>query len=249
MKKKVVILSGAGISAESGIRTFRDANGLWNEYKIEDVCTSEAWDKNPTLVNDFYNMRRIDVLNAVPNTAHKAIVDAEEFFDIQVITTNIDDLHERAGSSKVKHLHGQVLKARSSRNGLGFLSDYLLAPHLVDVGREGIKPYQEADDGHLLRPHVVFFGEDVPELQNAAEIIREADALIVVGTSLNVYPAASLVRDVKEIAPVFYIDPTEDTDAGFMFPCSFINERATVGVPMVLDKLKLTFGLTDAKQD
>lgn len=246
MKKKVVILSGAGISAESGIRTFRDsADGLWNEYKIEDVCTADAWAKNPTLVNDFYNMRRIDAMNAQPNAAHIALSQAEEIFDIQIITTNVDDLHERAGSTSVKHLHGNLMKARSSRHGLGSLTNYLLEPHLVDVGREGIKTFQEAADGHLLRPHVVFFGEDVPELNNASELVREADALIVVGTSLNVYPSAGLVRDVKDTCPVFYVDPTTDPDAGLSFPCRFINTNATVGIPMVLGQLKLTFGLKE----
>lgn len=246
MKKKIVFLTGAGISAESGIRTFRDsADGLWNEYKITDVCTADAWDKNPTLVNDFYNMRRIDAMNAQPNRAHLSLAEAEDIFDIQVITTNVDDLHERAGSTKVKHLHGNLMKARSSREGLGSLPDYLLEPHLVDVGREGIKTMQEAVDGHLLRPHVVFFGEDVPEIQNAEEIVREADALVVVGTSLNVYPAAGLVWLVKSTTPVFYVDPSTDPATGLSFPCRFINAKATVGVPMVLDQLKLTFGLKE----
>ena len=236
---KVVVLSGAGVSAESGIRTFRDsADGLWNEYKLEDVCTTQAWEKNPTLVNDFYNMRRIDVLNAKPNHAHIELAKAQDDFDISIITTNVDDLHERAGSNNVLHLHGNLLQARSSRTGLKELSDYLLIPHLVSVGREGIKPYQEALDGFLLRPHVVFFGENVPNLQTASDIVKTADALIVVGTSLNVYPAASLVWDVKDNCKIYYVDPANDSDAALSFPCQHIKDKATIGIPVVLNKLK-----------
>ena len=239
MKKKLVILSGAGISAESGIRTFRDsADGLWNEFKIHEVCTADAWNTNPTLVNDFYNMRRIDVLNAEPNLAHIALAKAEEDFDVQIITTNVDDLHERAGSTNVFHLHGHLLKARTSRKGVGSLPDYLVEPFIVPVGREGIKPMQEASDGHLLRPHVVFFQEDVPNMSNAIDMVKTADVLIVVGTSLNVYPAASLVWDVKEGCKVFYVDPTEDLDAAHSFPCRHVKAPATSGIQMVLEQLR-----------
>lgn len=239
MKKKLVILSGAGISAESGIRTFRDsADGLWNEFKIDEVCTADAWNTNPTLVNDFYNMRRIDILNAEPNLAHIALAKAEEDFDVQIITTNVDDLHERAGSTNVFHLHGHLLKARTSREGVGSLPDYLVEPFIVPVGREGIKPMQEASDGHLLRPHVVFFQEDVPNMSNAIDMVKTADVLIVVGTSLNVYPAASLVWDIKEGCKVFYVDPTEDLDAAHSFPCRHVKAPATSGIRMVLEQLR-----------
>lgn len=237
-KKKIVVLSGAGISQESGIATFRDSSdGLWNNYNIYDVCTPEAWEKNPTLVNDFYNMRRIEMLNAQPNRAHKALAEIEELYDVQIITTNVDDLHERGGSTNVLHLHGNLNKARSSRNGLGSLPNYLLEPHLVDVGREGITNFQEAADGFLLRPHVVFFHEDVPELGNAADLVREADILIVVGTSLSVYPANTLVSITKDGCKVFFIDPSTDPDAGLSFPCRFYNAKATVGIPSVIAEI------------
>lgn len=239
MKKKLVVLSGAGISAESGIRTFRDsADGLWNEFKISEVCTADAWETNPTAVNDFYNMRRLDVLNAEPNRAHIDLADAEEYFDINIITTNVDDLHERAGSTSVLHLHGHLLKARTSREGIGSLPDYLVEQFIVPVGREGIKPMQEAKDGHLLRPHIVLFQESVPNMSNAIDIVKEADVLIVVGTSLNVYPAASLVWDVKKDCKVFYVDPTEDSDAALSFPCRHVKAQATSGIRMVLSQLK-----------
>lgn len=239
MKKKLVILSGAGISAESGIRTFRDsADGLWNEFKIEEVCTADAWAMNPTLVNDFYNMRRIDVLNAEPNKAHIDLAEAEEDFDVQIITTNVDDLHERAGSTNVLHLHGHLLKARTSRDGIGSLPDSLVEPHIVSVGREGIKPMQSASDGHLLRPHIVLFQESVPNMTSAIDIVKEADVLVVVGTSLNVYPAASLVFDTKAGCKVFYVDPTNDTDTPLTFPCQHVKANATSGIHMVLTKLR-----------
>lgn len=240
-KKKIVILSGAGISQESGIQTFRDSNGLWEQHKIEDVCTADAWLKNPTLVNNFYNVRRIDAMNAQPNRAHIALAEAEEIFDVQIITTNVDDLHERAGSTNILHLHGNLLQARTSRTSVGYLADYLVEPFLVPVGREGIAPMQQAADGELLRPHIVFFQEDVPNMSNAEDIIREADALIVVGTSMQVYPAAGLVWLVKDNTPVFYVDPSTDPDAGLSFPCRFFNSTATVGIPAVLEQLKATF--------
>lgn len=236
-KLKVVVLSGAGISAESGIATFRSGeDGLWSNYKIEDVCTPSAFEKNPTLVNDFYNMRRIEMMNALPNAAHLALAKAEELYDVTIVTTNVDDLHERAGSTNVKHLHGNLTKARSSRQSLGLLPDYLLEPHLVTVGKEGITNFQEASDGFLLRPHVVFFHEDVPELGNAADIIRQADVLIVVGTSLSVYPANTLVWDTKEGCKVFFIDP-EGEEASTTFPCCFRKYNATVGIPGVLAEI------------
>ena len=242
MKKKIVILSGAGISAESGIRTFRDGNGLWNEFKISEVCTADAWNTNPTLVNDFYNMRRIDVLNAEPNKAHIALAEAEEDFDVQIITTNVDDLHERGGSTNVLHLHGEVLKARSSNPCYDWagmsanpkINNYKTYP----VGRQGLTMNDVADDGFPLRPDIVFFGESVPNIGKASDIVKTADVLIVVGTSLNVYPAASLVWDVKEGCKVFYVDPTEDLDAAHSFPCRHVKAPATSGIQMVLEQLR-----------
>ena len=173
MKKNLVILSGAGISAESGIRTFRDSNdGLWNEFKIEEVCTADAWSSNPTLVNDFYNTIRNNIIDAEPNEAHIALAEAEKDFNVQIITTNVDDLHERAGSTDVLHLHGDILKARTSREAVGSLPDDLVEPFIVLIGREGIQPMQKASDGHLLRPHVVFFQEDVPNIFKAIDIVK-----------------------------------------------------------------------------
>lgn len=236
-KLKVVVLSGAGVSAESGIATFRSGeDGLWSNYNLDDVCTPAAWEKNPTLVNDFYNMRRIEMINALPNAAHIALAKAEELYDVKIVTTNVDDLHERAGSTSVLHLHGILTKARSSRVSLGSLPNYLLEPHLVDVGKEGITNFQEAADGFLLRPHVVFFHEDVPELGNAADIVRQADVLIVVGTSLSVYPANTLVWNTKKGCKVFFVDP-EGTDASTTFPCRFRPYKATVGIPGVLSEI------------
>ena len=240
---KIVVLSGAGISAESGIRTFRDsADGLWNEYKIEEVCTAQAWDLNPTLVNDFYNMRRINAMNAQPNLAHIALAEAQEEFDISIVTTNVDDLHERAGSNNVLHLHGNLLKARSSNPAYlwagmspdSSINNYKTYP----VGREGLNMGSVADDGWPLRPDIVFFGESVPLIGEAAEIVKQADVLIVVGTSLNVYPAASLVWGVKKDCKVYYVDPTNDLDAALSFPCKHLKEKATVGIPLILRELK-----------
>ena len=237
MKKKIVVLSGAGISAESGIRTFRDGNGLWNEFKISEVCTADAWNTNPTLVNDFYNMRRIDVLKAIPNIAHIALAKAEQKYDVQIITTNVDDLHERAGSTNVLHLHGHLLKARTSREGVGSLPDYLVEPFIVPVGQEGIKPMQEASDGHLLRPHIVLFEETLPNLNSAIDVMKTADYLIVIGTSLQVYPSASLIYDVPSHCKCYLIDPSIiEIDNRFII----YQEKATTGIMKVLEHIQST---------
>ena len=236
--KKIVVLTGAGISAESGIKTFRDADGLWEGHDIMEVASPIGWNKNPTLVLDFYNKRRAQLLTVKPNKAHEILAELEKQFNIHIITQNVDDLHERAGSTNVFHLHGHLLKARTSREGVGSLPDYLVEPFIVPVGREGIKPMQEASDGHLLRPHVVFFQEDVPNMSNAIDMVKTADVLIVVGTSLNVYPAASLVFDVKAGCKVFYVDPTEDLDAAHSFPCRHVKAPATSGIQMVLEQLR-----------
>lgn len=240
MKKKLVILSGAGISAESGIATFRDTGGLWANYKIEEVCTPQAWDLDPTKVNDFYNMRRIEVLNTQPNKGHYDLAKAEEDYDIFIITQNVDDLHERAGSSNILHLHGEILKARSSNPNYywaGMSSDISINnPKLYDVGREGLNYYKNyADDGYPLRPHVVFFGESVPKLEDAIDIMKTADILFVVGTSLNVYPASSLIYDVPNHCKKFCIDPNiDDIDTDF----TMIKENATTGIEIALNLLK-----------
>lgn len=196
-KKKIVVFSGAGISAESGIKTFRDSGGLWEEYKIEDVATFDAWKKNKELVLEFYNQRRKQILEAVPNDAHLIVADFQKDFDVQVITQNIDDLHERAGSEKVLHLHGEIMKGRST------LKSHLVYP----LKHWEIKIGDRCELGSQLRPHIVWFGEDVPEMTKAIEIATDADLFITIGTSLNVYPAANLIHVVKNEIPKFLIDP------------------------------------------
>ncbi|PAW78141.1 MAG: NAD-dependent protein deacylase [Verrucomicrobia bacterium Tous-C9LFEB] len=193
---KIVILTGAGISAESGLKTFRDADGLWENYSIEDVATPDGWQRNPKLVLDFYNQRRRDVLAAQPNAAHRACARLQDYFDTVVITQNIDDLHERAGSRNVLHLHGEIVKARSS------VDPDCLVPMTGDI-QFGDK----CPRGSQLRPHVVWFGEAVPMMEEAAAEARTASQLIVVGTSLRVYPAASLVEFIRPGTPVTVIDP------------------------------------------
>ena len=224
--KKIVIFTGAGISRESGIATFRDSDGLWAEHRIEDVCTPEALERNRARVIDFYNMRRREVLSKEPNAAHRALVDLEKHFDVEVVTQNIDDLHERAGSTRVLHLHGEIRKLRSSLD------------ELAAVPIEGWEQLPDARhaDGSLLRPFVVFFGESVPMLERAAGIVRAADAMIVIGTSLQVYPAASLVHYLRPDAPVWLIDPNAPP---LQRPgLSIIRRPASVGVPQVVEELK-----------
>lgn len=242
MKKKLVVLSGAGISKESGIATFRDSDGsgLWAGYNILDVCTPSAWAKDPTKVNDFYNSRRIEVLNASPNKAHISLAEAEKFFDIQIITQNVDDLHERAGSTKVLHLHGNILQAKSSDPFAGVLPDgstYEVPKY--PVGREGITMNDTAQDGYPLRPHIVFFGEDVPLIADAVKLVQEADAVIVVGTSLQVYPAANLIWHANG-APVWLIDPHASDELLMQYPVKIVKKQATIGIPLVLEQIVLT---------
>ncbi len=195
-RKKIVVLSGAGISAESGINTFRDSNGLWEEFDIHDVATINAWHRNPALVLDFYNSRRRQVMAAKPNAAHFALVELETKFDVTIITQNIDDLHERSGSSTILHLHGEILKSRSVEN------DHVLYPI-----NEDLKLGDQNEDGYQLRPHVVWFGEAVPAMDSAEEYVRSCDILIVIGTSLNVYPAAGLIFACPPQAKKHIVDP------------------------------------------
>lgn len=194
-KKKIVILSGAGVSAESGLKTFRDSDGLWEGYNIEDVATPRAWKRNPQLVLDFYNHRRRNVLEAVPNAAHIGIAELEKDFDVHIITQNIDDLHERGGSTKVLHLHGEIFKMRSERNEA-----------LVKEIKGDIKIGDLAEDGTQFRPAIVWFEEPVPMIEKAIPIVNSADIFIVVGTSLVVYPAAGLVNYTSEHVPIYIID-------------------------------------------
>lgn len=194
-KKKLVVLSGAGISAESGLKTFRDSNGLWNGYNIEDVATPRAWKKNPQLVLDFYNMRRRDVANSSPNAAHIGFSELQEDFDVNIITQNIDDLHERAGSENVLHLHGEIFKMRSEKN----------EALIYDI-RGDIFLGNTAEDGAQLRPHIVWFEENVAMIEPASKIARRADIFVVVGTSLVVYPAAGVINYAPWPIPKFILD-------------------------------------------
>lgn len=198
--KKVVVLTGAGISAESGIKTFRDTDGLWEGYDIREVATPEGWDKNPVLVQEFYNLRRKLVLDAMPNAAHLSLVELEQHYDVTIITQNIDNLHERAGSSNIIHLHGIITRSQSS-----------IHPELVyDIKGWELKMGEYCELGSQLRPHVVWFGEPVPMIDKAIDICSKADVFIVIGTSLAVYPAASLVDYVPSDAVQYIIDPHLD---------------------------------------
>ncbi len=200
--KKIVFLTGAGISAESGIRTFRDAGGLWEEYSIEDVCTVDGWHRNPKLVNAFYQDRRRQLVSAEPNEAHRLVAELEKDFEVVVVTQNVDDLHERAGSTNIIHLHGDLLTMCSSFNKEDRTQHVHLSLNNIEVEEDA-----RAKDGSLLRPYIVWFGENVPRLDDAIEEVETADVFVIVGTSLNVYPAASLVNFVKSDAQLFLIDP------------------------------------------
>lgn len=201
MKKRLVVLTGAGISAESGIRTFRDSDGMWEEYRVEDVATPEGFFRDPELVLNFYNRMRQDLKNHHPNFAHEALAQLENKYDVSIITQNIDDLHERAGSSEVLHLHGELLKARS-------IDDENLVVSLPSDSLD-IALGDKAPDGAQLRPHIVWFGEPVPNIELAIQWVQKADLFLIIGTSLLVYPAAGLVRYVPSGIPIYLIDPKE----------------------------------------
>lgn len=223
--KKIVILTGAGISAESGLKTFRDSDGLWEGYNVYDVATPEAWRKNPAMVQNFYNIRRKAVLEAKPNAAHYALVRLEEKFDVTLITQNIDDLHERAGSTQVVHLHGLITKSQSDIN-----------PQLTyDIQGSEIQMGELCELGSQLRPHVVWFGEAVPMIEPAAQLCHLADIFIVIGTSLQVYPAAGLLDFVSEKAVKYLVDPNESVKVDGNF--RFIKEKAALGVPELVNQL------------
>ncbi len=224
-RKKIVVLTGAGMSAESGLKTFRDSDGLWENHRIEDVATRMAWESNMQLVLDFYNQRRKDVLNAEPNAGHKAIVKLEERFDVTVITQNIDDLHERAGSSNVMHLHGEILKARSTADS-----------HLLYDWRKDISPGDMCEKGSQLRPHIVWFHEPVPMIELAQKETTKADILIVVGTSLQVYPAAGLILYAPQFAKKFLIDP-KIPDVSYVRNITCIARKASDGMEALLNDL------------
>ncbi|MBE6201040.1 MAG: NAD-dependent deacylase [Rikenellaceae bacterium] len=225
--KRVVVFTGAGVSADSGIATFRDSDGLWANYRIEDVCTPEALVRNRAGVIEFYNIRRREVLAKEPNAGHYALARLEEYFDVDVITQNIDNLHERAGSRRVLHLHGEITKLRSERN-----SDLI-----VPIEGWEQKLDQRGPDGALLRPHIVFFGESVPMFDRATQIASQADIMVVVGSSLAVYPAASLVRYVRPEVPVYLVDPNLPQGHGIRNLKEYIPLRSAEGTPLLVDRL------------
>ncbi|MEA5005305.1 MAG: NAD-dependent deacylase [Rikenellaceae bacterium] len=231
-KVHIVVLSGAGVSADSGLETFRDEDGLWAKHRVEDVCTPEALKRNPELVLDFYNKRRQQLKSAEPNDGHKALAKLEQFFVVDIITQNVDDLHERAGSTRVLHLHGELNKCRSMKDP-SYITDIKGDLHVGDL----------APDGGQLRPHIVFFGESVPMFEKAEEIISKADILIVVGTSLEVYPAASLIYHIHDNVPVYLVDPSpvKVRLGGVRYIC----ERAAVGLPKLYDELVLNKMITN----
>jgi NAD-dependent deacetylase len=224
--EKIIVLTGAGMSADSGLQTFRDSGGLWEGYDVQQVATVEGWNKDPEMVLQFYNERRKQAHQATPHAGHKAIAELENRYDVTIITQNVDSLHERAGSTQVIHLHGELSKVRS-------VSD----PGLIkDIGGGAIKMGDTAEDGGQLRPHVVWFGEMVPNMEVAAEMLPQADILIVVGTSLVVYPAAGLVNYAPSGIPKYIIDP-DDPDLYDDTEWNHIKKRAVKGVPELADRL------------
>jgi len=219
--KKIVALTGAGISAESGITTFRDSGGLWENYDVMEVASIDGWHKNPELMLRFYNDRRKQLADVEPNAAHRILSELEKDFDVTVVTQNVDNLHERGGSTKIIHLHGELTKARSS-----------IDPDMVvDIGYRAIEWGEKAEDGTQLRPHVVWFGEAVPLIATAAKIVSKADIVLIIGTSLNVYPAAGLVGYTEPHVPIYLVDPNEVAYSGNI---TVIREKATTG----MEKLK-----------
>jgi len=223
--KKLTILSGAGISAESGIKTFRDGDGLWENHNVTDVASPEGWRKDRALVLEFYNQRRRQLHEVQPSEAHQLLAELEKYFDVQIITQNIDDLHERAGSTNILHIHGELFKSCSCNN-----------KSLIYEQKEDINIGDKAEDGAQLRPFIVWFGEDVPLYQKAKEIVKEADILLVIGTSLQVYPAAGLIHDIKDDCLLIVINPNE-TGFGYGQRAVVMKETATQGMKLLFDKL------------
>lgn|SRR5690554_22925 len=221
---KIAVLTGAGVSAESGIKTFRDSDGLWEGHDVMEVASPQGFAKNPALVLDFYNQRRRQLLTVQPNAAHKALADLEKDHDVTIVTQNVDDLHERAGSSKVVHLHGELLKAQSTGDE-NYIVDWKEDLNLGDL----------CPNNHQLRPHIVWFGEMVPMLEEAAVVVAEADAIIIVGTSMQVYPAAGLIQYAKPTAKVYFVDPRPSVSETKQI--KVFAEKATTGVPKVASLL------------
>jgi len=224
--KKIVILTGAGISAESGIKTFRDANGLWEGHDVMEVASPTGWKRNKNLVLDFYNKRRAQLISVNPNEGHKALVLLKKYFETTIITQNVDDLHERAGSKNVLHLHGELLKVRSTNN-----------ENLVYNWAKDLNIGDLCEENHQLRPHIVWFGEAVPMLDKAIEITSKADILIIIGTSMQVYPAASLINFIKPKIPIYFIDPKPLIEENQYSNLKIIAENASVGVAKIVKQL------------
>ena len=226
---RITVLTGAGISAESGIKTFRDADGLWEGHDVMEVASPQGFARNPELVLDFYNQRRRQLKEVKPNAAHLALAALEEVHDVTIITQNVDDLHERAGSSKVVHLHGELLKARSTFDE-GLVMDWTEDLVLGDMD----------EHNYQLRPHIVWFGEAVPLIELAAEIVSQTEALMIVGTSMQVYPAAGLAQMAPYQTPIYFVDPKPAMEAGGRL--EVFAEPATTGVPKVIDRINTSHG-------
>lgn len=224
--KNIVVLTGAGISAESGIKTFRDANGLWEGHDVMEVASALGWQKNKALVLDFYNKRRTQLLHVSPNDGHKKLVELEQKYNVQIITQNVDDLHERAGSSKVLHLHGELLKVRST-----------VYSNLIYSWNKDLNIGDVCEKNTQLRPHIVWFGEEVPMLNKAVELTAEADILIIIGTSMQVYPAANLIYYIKKNTPIYFIDPKPAIQKNDFQNLTVLAEVASKGVEKVVKKL------------
>ncbi len=228
-KKKLVVSTGAGVSAESGISTFRDAGGLWENYPVMQVASAEGFRRDPELVHEFYNARRRDLLKAAPNAAHKALAELEKDYDVYIITQNVDDLHERAGSTHVLHLHGELMKMRSVTN-----PDYI---EPLSIEHLETTPATRGRNGDRMRPHIVFFNEPVPNIDKAIRLAQEADIFVVIGTSLVVYPAAGLINCVRPGTPIYYIDPNP-ADVSGIPDVTVIREPATKGMEILARKLE-----------
>jgi len=226
MKKNITVLTGAGISAESGIKTFRDADGLWEGHNVMEVASPHGFAQNPELVLDFYNQRRRQLLAVHPNQAHKSLVDLQANFNVSIVTQNVDDLHERTGSNKVLHLHGELLKVRCTSN-----------KNDVQEWRKDLVLGDVSKTGHQLRPHIVWFGEDVPLMEKAIDTVQTADILIIIGTSMQVYPAAGLINYVSHGTPIYFVDPKPQIKENAVPNLTIISKTAVQGVPTLVEHL------------
>ena len=234
MRKRIAVLTGAGVSAESGLQTFRDNGGLWDKYDPMEVASAEAWERQPALVLEFYNVRRAQLRDCRPNEAHRMIAALEDRFDVDVITQNVDNLHERAGATRVLHLHGELTKIRPENRCNE--TDHFSEAEVIDIAYDKVELGELAPNGAQYRPHIVFFGEAVPKIEKAIGIVEKADIILIVGTSLQVYPAAGLYRYAKNDAPIYIVDPAD-------VPCfdsriRHIHKVATEGVKDFIDLLK-----------